>query len=147
MKNKLFIFVLLALSFCCTSVMAKNTFSAGAGFYEFGGHAGVKYKYSIDDLHALSAAVGVVGYSVGYEYSMSAYTTVGFSAGQQVAVAEDGYVVAKLNYYFQGIDNTSWILGLSAGVKEEDGDCLVFCEKKDTEQIEGTVGIHVGYQF
>ena len=41
--------------------MAKNTFSAGAGFYEFGGHAGVKYKYSIDDLHALSAAVGVVG--------------------------------------------------------------------------------------
>ncbi len=147
MKNTLITLVLLALSLSGTSVMAKNTFSAGAGFYEFGGHAGIKYKYSIDDSHALSAAIGVIGYSVGYEYAMSEYTTLGFSAGQQVAVAEDGYVVAKLNYYFQGIDNTSWILGLSAGVKEEDGDCLVFCEKKDTEQIEGTVGIHVGYQF
>ncbi|KPH96691.1 hypothetical protein AMS58_01105 [Pseudoalteromonas porphyrae] len=147
MKKISLALALLAITSMSQSALAQGKFSTGVGLYEFGGHTGVKYRYSIDDTHKLSASAGLIGYSLGYEYTLSEHITAGLALGQQVVVAEDGYLVAKFNYYFQGVDSASWVIGLSAGVKEDDGDCFVFCEKKDTDKIEGTMGIHLGYQF
>jgi hypothetical protein len=138
---------LLSVLLTPTTTIAKDSFSTGGGYFEFGGHIGIKYKHAIDDTHSLSAAVGLLGYSLGYEYTLSEKMTAGLTMGQQVTIASDGYLVGKMNYHFQGVDTASWIVGVSAGVKESDGDCFIFCETEDTEQIESTVGIHFGYQF
>lgn len=124
-----------------------GNWSAGIGLYEFGGHLGVKYTYDFDEQNSGTIAVGTIGYALGYERKMNENIIAGLTVGAQVAAAEDGYAVVKVNYYFDGVDHSSWFVGASVGAKEDDGDCFVFCPRKDSNSIEPTFGLHLGYAF
>ena len=60
MKKISLALALLAITSMSQSALAQGKFSTGVGLYEFGGHTGVKYRYSIDDTHKLSASAGLV---------------------------------------------------------------------------------------
>ncbi|MCF6435353.1 hypothetical protein [Pseudoalteromonas sp. MMG022] len=140
--------VLLALLLCAShNVAAQSSWSAGVGLFEYGGHVGAKYQTQISENHFASASFGIIGYALGYEYKVNEQLSVGVTLGQQVGYAEDGYIVTKLNYHFNGFDNSGFVIGASLGVQEDDGDCLVLCPRKDTNSLEGTAGIHIGYKF
>lgn len=146
---KLKILTLSACVFGSSSVYSKESsdWSAGFGLFEFGGHFGAKYAYHLDEKNSLTLSAGIIGYAVGYERQISENLIAGISAGMQFSYAEDGFAVAKLNYYFSGANTSSWYVGASLGIKEDDGDCYVFCLNDDTEQLEATSGIHIGYKY
>ncbi|WP_105169185.1 hypothetical protein [Pseudoalteromonas sp. T1lg23B] len=139
--------LLAALLFASHNAAAQNNWSAGAGLFEYGGHIGAKYQVQLSGNHFASASFGVIGYALGYEYKLSEKLSIGATLGQQVGYAEDGYFATKLNYHFNGFDNSGLVIGASIGMKEDDGDCLVLCPKEDTNSLEGAAGIHIGYKF
>jgi hypothetical protein len=147
MKKHAFAATLIALVSFNSHADESSNWSAGIGLYEFGGHLGVKYAYDLDPQNSVTVAVGTIGYALGYERKINENIIAGFNVGAQVAVAEDGYAVAKVNYYFDGVEQSSWFVGASLGAKEDDGDCFVFCPEKDTNKVEPTFGIHLGYAF
>ena len=52
---------------------------------------------------------------------------------------------AQLRFSNQG--KKGFYVGASFGVKEEDGECFIFCEQADTEKVKSIGGIHIGYRF
>tara|TARA_Y100000588_G_C14206904_1_gene905044 strand:- start:1185 stop:1628 length:444 start_codon:yes stop_codon:yes gene_type:complete len=125
----------------------SSSWSIGAGHFEHGGVLGAKYTYNINEQHSAFASIGIIGYAFGYEYYLNDHVDLGLTIGQQAAYASDGFLVAKATYYFSAQDKTGFYLGASFGVKEEDGECFTFCEKKDTEKVKSIGGIHIGYRF
>ena len=125
----------------------SSSWSIGAGHFEHGGVLGAKYTYNINEQHSAFASIGIIGYAFGYEYYLNDHVDLGLTIGQQAAYASDGFLVAKATYYFSAQDKTGFYVGASFGVKEEDGECFIFCEKKDTEKVKSIGGIHIGYRF
>ena len=125
----------------------SSSWSIGAGHFEHGGVLGAKYTYNINEQHSAFASIGIIGYAFGYEYYLNDHVDLGLTIGQQVAYASDGFLVAKATYYFSAQNKTGLYVGASFGVKEEDGECFIFCEKKDTEKVKSIGGIHIGYRF
>ena len=125
----------------------SSSWSIGAGHFEHGGVLGAKYTYNINEQHSAFASIGIIGYAFGYEYYLNDHVDLGLTIGQQAAYASDGFLVAKATYYFSAQDRTGFYVGASFGVKEEDGECFIFCEKKDTEKVKSIGGIHIGYRF
>lgn len=125
----------------------SSSWSIGAGHFEHGGVLGAKYTYNINEQHSAFASIGIIGYAFGYEYYLNDHVDLGLTIGQQAAYASDGFLVAKGTYYFSSQDKTGFYVGASFGVKEEDGECFIFCEKKDTEKVKSIGGIHIGYRF
>ena len=125
----------------------SSSWSIGAGHFEHGGVLGAKYTYNINEQHSAFASIGIIGYAFGYEYYLNDHVDLGLTIGQQAAYANDGFLVAKATYYFSAQDKTGFYVGASFGVKEEDGECFIFCEKKDTEKVKSIGGIHIGYRF
>ena len=105
-----------------------------------------KYTHPLDEKHAVTAALGLFGYSFGYEYTLNEKVKLGGMFGQDLLYANDGYLVGKANYYFSGVNSNGFYWGASAGFKE---DVCVWCGQKnsDTKEIQSTGGIHFGYQF
>ncbi|ALO43271.1 hypothetical protein [Pseudoalteromonas phenolica] len=137
------------LSIACFSSHANDnsSWSFGAGHFEHGGVLGAKYTYEINEKHSAFASIGIIGYAFGYEYQLNDHIDLGLTLGQQAAYASDGFLVAKANYYFSNQGKKGFYVGASFGVKEEDGECFVFCAQEDTEKVKSTGGIHIGYRF
>jgi len=128
------------------SATENNSWAIGGLYYEFGGLVGAKYTHPLDEKHAVTAALGLFGYSFGYEYTLNEKVKLGGMFGQDLLYANDGYLVGKANYYFSGVNSNGFYWGASAGFKE---DVCVWCGQKnsDTKEIQFTGGIHFGYQF
>ena len=125
----------------------SSSWSIGAGHFEHGGVLGAKYTYNINEQHSAFASIGIIGYAFGYEYQLNNHVDLGLTFGQQAAYASDGFLVAKANYYFSNQGKEGFYVGASFGVKEEDGECFIFCEQADTEKVKSIGGIHIGYRF
>ena len=128
------------------SATENSNWAVGGLYYEFGGLIGAKYTHQFDEKQAVTAALGLFGYSLGYEYTLNDHVKIGGMFGQDLFYADDGYLVGKASYYFSGINSSGFYWGASAGFKE---DVCVWCgqNNSDTKEIQFTGGIHFGYQF
>ncbi|TLX47284.1 hypothetical protein C1E24_09300 [Pseudoalteromonas phenolica] len=128
------------------SASENSNWAIGGLYYEFGGLIGAKYTHQFDEKQAATAALGLFGYSLGYEYTLDDHVKIGGMFGQDLFYADGGYLVGKASYYFSGVNSSGFYWGASAGFKE---DVCVWCgqDNSDTKEIQFTGGIHFGYQF
>ena len=143
------LFVSCISSFSISAIDNSN-WAVGGLYYEFGGLIGAKYTHQLDEKQAVTAALGLAGYSFGYEYTLNDQVKIGGMFGQDAYHAGDGYLVGKASYYLSGVNSSGFYWGASAGFKE---DACFWCgqysgqHNSDSKEIQLTGGIHLGYQF
>ncbi|MFC1519184.1 MULTISPECIES: hypothetical protein [unclassified Shewanella] len=147
------LFVLLTSSFALLTsstvqaedVASPSSFTVGAG-YQYGGVLGARYHFQHDS-HVFSAALGLVGGALGYQYFVdeSQSHSFGLSLGSEALTSEDGFAVINYEYYPSGFAQSGWQFGVSAGLRRED-EGGSFGDHGDTKTDPAAM-ISVGYKF
>ena len=124
---------------------AESQWSVGHG-YGSGGLVGAQYQWLQDDVK-WTAALGVVGVSVGVQHSLDdgRKHSVGVATGVEDLTAEDGFLVATYQYYPSGFANSGVRLGFSIGALREDKGA--FYSGSGKTQTKGIIAFELGYQF
>jgi hypothetical protein len=124
---------------------AETQLSVGTG-YQHGSALGIQYGF-INGANKYYAALGLVGFAVGYERAIdnSMKHTLGFSIGSEQITSENGFVVLTYNYHFDGMPHSGWKVGVSAGVRREDSTSVF----GDVSYImtQNAVSFDVAYKF
>ncbi|MCF2907636.1 hypothetical protein L1285_04790 [Pseudoalteromonas sp. DL2-H2.2] len=144
MKSRSLLPILACLTLS-THALADNSLTVGTG-YQYGGVLGAQYSAN-NGKNRFFGSLGLFGAALGYQriIGQSNHHTVGAMFGSEVLTSEKGFVSLTYNYYTQGVNNSGWVFGLSAGARREDSGS--FFAATDDSETEGYAWFNVGYRF
>lgn len=124
---------------------AQTQVSVGTG-YQHGSVLGAQIAFQ-NDANRYYIAAGAVGFAAGYEHAIGSpkQHTLGFALGKEEITSEDGFAVATYNYYFNGMANPGWKLGISLGSRRE--DTASFFGDSGDSTTKTAISIDVAYNF
>jgi len=116
---------------------AQAEWAAGVG-YPYGGAIGAQYSMK-QGKDILFGSVGLVGVAIGYQRLLdpAQQHSLGVVAGTETFTSDHGFIAAQYNYYLSGANQPGWVIGLTAGQRQEDG-------KVGNHSL---LGVHAGYRF
>ncbi len=153
--------IILLLSLPVSADSGSN-WAAGSG-YPFGGLLGVQYQFTSQQ-QQWSLAAGLVGVAASWQLTLGSEHrhAVGLTLGQENLTANQGFLTIDYLYYPDGLQNTGWFYGASAGVgQRRKGDLPIAavhqrrCKPADRYQLlckepttqQAIALLTVGYRF